>query len=351
LLGAGWSGSPLGSAVCTPRFRTTVESLPAPGTHPEGNSKDFTMLKFLFGKTFALTLLLAGFADWGFARTPRSPQEPAAPSQKNEFVSSVTCSSCHEDLFRKFSRNPHQILETSEKRGWKDQSCESCHGPGQAHVDAGDGSKVFAYPRVSAKEASKNCLTCHARTETHAGRPTSLHAKNQLTCTDCHSVHQPKEPRYLLAEKSDQLCISCHKETQAAFAKPFRHRLQEGAIRCVDCHAPHGGLNPRQMQTARGNEAACARCHSDKRGPFAFEHAAMRLEGCMSCHEPHGSVNPKMLVRTQQHLLCLECHSTAPGILASQPPAFHDLRSARFLNCTTCHLKVHGSNVNRFLLR
>jgi DmsE family decaheme c-type cytochrome len=110
-------------------------------------------------------------------------------------------------------------------------------------------------------------------------------------------------------------------------------------------------LNPRQMKTARGNEIACAKCHSDKRGPFAFEHAAMRLEGCMSCHEPHSSVNPKMLVRSQQHLLCLECHSTAPGILASQPPSFHDLRSARFQNCTTCHLKVHGSNVNKFLLR
>jgi DmsE family decaheme c-type cytochrome len=105
------------------------------------------------------------------------------------------------------------------------------------------------------------------------------------------------------------------------------------------------------MKTAIGNETACAKCHTDKRGPFAFEHAAMRLEGCLGCHEPHGSINPKMLVRNQQHLLCLECHSTASGILASQPPSFHDLRSARFQNCTTCHLKVHGSNVNKYLLR
>lgn len=309
------------------------------------------MLNFRFGKPWALTLFLAAFASLGFARSSQGTQDTAAVPPKNEYVSSATCSACHEDLAKKFSRNPHQILETSSKKGWKDQSCESCHGPGQAHVDAGDGSKTFAFAKVSAREVSKNCLTCHAKTEAHAGGPTSLHGKNQLACTDCHSVHQPKETRHLLAEQSDQLCISCHKETQAAFAKPFRHRLQEGAIRCVDCHAPHGGLNPRQMKTAHGNEAACGRCHSDKRGPFAFEHAAMRLEGCMSCHEPHGSVNPKMLVRSQQHLLCLECHSTAPNILASQPPAFHDLRSARFQNCTTCHLKVHGSNVNRFLLR
>ena len=77
----------------------------------------------------------------------------------------------------------------------------------------------------------------------------------------------------------------------------------------------------------------------------------MRLEGRTGRHEPHGSVNPKMLVRAQQYLLCLECHTMASGILASQPPSFHDLRSARFQNCTTCHLKVHGSNVDKFLRR
>jgi hypothetical protein len=38
------------------------------------------------------------------------------PPQKNEFVSSATCSSCHEDLARTFAHNPQQILETSEKR-------------------------------------------------------------------------------------------------------------------------------------------------------------------------------------------------------------------------------------------
>ncbi len=309
------------------------------------------MLKLRFGRPLAFALIFIGFVLLGSVKASRNPQEAAAPASKNEYVASATCASCHEDLARKFTKNPHQILETHPKKGWKDQSCESCHGPGQAHVDAGDGSKIAAFTKASAKDINKSCLACHAKTEAHAGGATSLHGKNQLACTDCHSIHQPKQALHLLAGRSDQLCISCHKETQAAFAKPFRHRLQEGAIRCVDCHAPHGGLNTRQMKTARGNEEACAKCHSDKRGPFTFEHAAMRLEGCTGCHEPHGSVNPKMLVRAQQHLLCLECHSTAPGILASQPFSFHDLRSARFQNCTTCHLKVHGSNVSKFLLR
>jgi len=301
-------------------------------------------------KLLVLTLSLAAFGPFALTQTPDKPQETPKPAT-NEYVSSATCGSCHEELATKFSRNPHQILETDAKKGWKDQGCESCHGPGQAHVDAGDGSQIRAFPKLPPRDVNRNCLTCHARAETHAGKGTSLHGKNQLACTDCHSVHQAKEIVHLLSSKSDQLCLGCHKETIAAFAKPFRHRLQEGAIHCVDCHEPHGGLNPRQLKVAIGNETPCAKCHSDKRGPFAFEHAALRLEGCLGCHEPHGSINPKMLVRNQLHLLCLECHSTAPGILAAQPPSFHDLRSARFQNCTTCHLKVHGSNVNKFLLR
>ena len=33
------------------------------------------------------------------------------------------------------------------------------------------------------------------------------------------------------------------------------------------------------------------------------------------------------------------------------PPSFHDLRSPRFQNCTVCHQKIHGSYVDRNLLR
>jgi hypothetical protein len=35
--------------------------------------------------------------------------------------------------------------------------------------------------------------------------------------------------------------------------------------------------------------ATCVKCHGDKRGPFTFEHAPVRLEGCGACHQPHGS--------------------------------------------------------------
>jgi hypothetical protein len=54
----------------------------------------------------------------------------------------------------------------------------------------------------------------------------------------------------------------------------------------------------------------------------------------------------------------LECHANLPtapaattSVIGVIPPAFHDLRSPRYQNCTICHQKIHGSHVDRNLLR
>jgi DmsE family decaheme c-type cytochrome len=123
---------------------------------------------------------------------------------------------------------------------------------------------------------------------------------------------------------------------------------------CVDCHNPHGSFLPKMIQTVRSNEPGCFKCHGDKAGPFVFYHAPMQLEGCGACHEPHGSANPKMLTRQDVANVCLECHANLPlpkavagAPLGTVPPAFHDLRSQRFRNCTMCHVKIHGSYVDQ----
>ena len=64
---------------------------------------------------------------------------------------------------------------------------------------------------------------------------------------------------------------------------------------------------------ALGNDIACVKCHSDKRGPFVYEHPPVRVEGCTICHNPHGSVNPRLLARPATFTLCLECHNGVTG--------------------------------------
>ena len=108
-------------------------------------------------------------------------------------------------------------------------------------------------------------------------------------------------------------------------------------------------------QTAQG-DLPCLTCHTEKRGPYVYEHVgpttAGMMGGCLTCHEPHGSNNPKMLTRSRIDMLCLECHSTiAAGPVGSQPPATHNLLLPRWRNCTTCHVAVHGSNRSPKLLK
>lgn len=58
-------------------------------------------------------------------------------------------------------------------------------------------------------------------------------------------------------------------------------------------------------QLATAHET-CGKCHTAQRGPFVFEHEAIR-EGCTTCHKPHGSVNRRMLTE-RNATLCLKCH-------------------------------------------
>jgi DmsE family decaheme c-type cytochrome len=307
-----------------------------------------------------ITLLLSASLSLGAGTLPQEAAKPAAQgaASASDYATTAACAACHEEISKKFTRNPHQALEVKTGSEWKDRSCESCHGPAQAHIEAGDGSQIFSYTKSPSIDINANCRKCHGVTHEVAGMPNSMHGKNQLACTECHQIHDAKHPIHLLRAKPNELCQTCHKEMSASFSKPFAHHFKEGAIQCVDCHLPHQGLGVKgrrtsnlQLRASHGNDSPCLNCHTNIQGPFVYEHPPLRMEGCMSCHEPHGSINPKMLIRNQVRFLCLECHSMSPGLLASQPPSFHDLRSARYQNCTTCHLKIHGSNVNKSLLR
>ena len=65
----------------------------------------------------------------------------------------------------------------------------------------------------------------------------------------------------------------------------------------------------------------CLQCHTEKRGPFLWEHAPVR-ENCLNCHNPHGSNHDKLLVAKQPYL-CQRCHMNT-----RHPGTFYDGRVA-----------------------
>ncbi len=277
---------------------------------------------------------------------------PAIPGAT--YVGSDTCKTCHEDLGKHFATNPHSHL-TAEKsivNGVEAHGCESCHGPGSAHVEGGgDVTKIIRPDKLSPQQGSAVCQTCHSDAD-RSNFHRSAHLENGVGCTSCHSVHTAKVEKDLLSAASPTLCYQCHTEVRAEFGRPFRHRVNEGLIQCTDCHNEHGGVLPRQLRTSAQQDQVCFKCHTEKRGPFVYEHVPVKTEGCTSCHTPHGSTNPRLLKVSQINILCLQCHTLAQGNIASQPPIgpAHN-QNQKYQACTSCHAYIHGSNFSEVFFK
>jgi DmsE family decaheme c-type cytochrome len=287
----------------------------------------------------------------------------AQPPAGTGYVGNEVCRKCHSDVWLNFPKNPHFRSIAAGNLPPESTGCEGCHGPGAAHVEKPSKSTIRAFSQMAPKQVLDNCLTCHGKDLSRANIRRSSHTLADVTCSSCHSIHRSPTPKFLLAKQQANLCYTCHQNVRAQFDMPFKHRVNEGVMQCSDCHNPHGafaptwrsGLRPR-MQDQHAGEQSCVRCHTDKRGPFVFEHPPVRIEGCESCHVPHGSMNTRMLTRPVVFTLCLECHNGAgtfgrqgDGIKIQTPS--HNMLDPKFRTCTTCHFRIHGSNAAPNFLR
>jgi DmsE family decaheme c-type cytochrome len=122
-------------------------------------------------------------------------------------------------------------------------------------------------------------------------------------------------------------------------------------VSCADCHNSHSPDSKSWSLTSFSDtNQVCYKCHAEQRGPFVFEHEAMR-EGCTICHMVHGSVNDKLLIARDSNV-CLQCHFQTQ----TDPNRFligdfnHDSRLPRG-TCFSgeCHTAIHGSNFDDHL--
>ena len=276
----------------------------------------------------------------GIGLAPLAKPGPSAAAQEAKYAGIDACAACHEDLASAFRESIHG------QKGFAMRSthaCETCHGPGQAHVDAGGGKGTIVAVKALPKERqSEICLTCHdggARMD-WAG---STHETRRLACEDCHSVHGPAPGRALLPKPETELCFACHKHQKSQLFRSSHHPLREGLMTCSSCHEPHAVLEGRPVDRDAVAET-CYRCHAQMRGPFLWEHPPVR-EDCTTCHEAHGSNHLKLL-RAKEPYLCQRCHSDTrhPGTLYDESQLAVASNRLAGRSCTNCHATLHGSN-------
>jgi DmsE family decaheme c-type cytochrome len=252
------------------------------------------------------------------------------------------CRTCHETAVAKFEQTHHGGLA---------QSCTNCHGDVSAHLktnDKGEPGPILSFKTMASGDINKTCLTCHDKGR-QANWGGGVHERRGLACTSCHSVHSFTSDHAQLKTAQDaQTCFTCHTQIRAKGMRTSHHPVREGLMGCASCHDPHDSTKSKMVSAESVNEK-CLTCHTEKRGPFLWEHAPVR-ESCLNCHDPHGSNHEKLLV-SKMPFLCQRCHLNTrhPGTLYDLTstlagPVTSVTNRAVEHACKNCHQNVHGTN-------
>jgi hypothetical protein len=199
----------------------------------------------------------------GFRNGPPNFDRPASPR----------CLECHMTFMQTISNDPASNRYEKSK-SIPGISCETCHGPGAAHIAAhhahtpSTNESIVNPAKLSRDRQVDLCSLCHSGVRQPSGAgfayvpgnpldtylgpsphtspgPPDVHgnqvgllrlsrcylASTSMTCSTCHQVHRPEEP----ASSYSSRCMSCHKSDSCGMFKKLGRKIESN---CIDCHMP-----------------------------------------------------------------------------------------------------------------
>jgi hypothetical protein len=87
------------------------------------------------------------------SKTTVAVPPPSAAQVSDDYAGSDTCIICHADQGEHFKKTVMGKAFAHPKNAKEKLGCESCHGPGKAHVEAGGGKETI--PIRFAKDSKK----------------------------------------------------------------------------------------------------------------------------------------------------------------------------------------------------
>src|SRR5438067_5149194 len=172
-------------------------------------------------RTTAARVSIAGvlvLAAAGWARAAEETKGPVTPA-----VHTTACLSCHDAAATGMKHTPHASLE---------QSCVSCHDAKKAaeHMNGqmeGNNVPGPTLKKVAAEKLDATCLRCHDKGH-QANFTGGVHERRNVSCTSCHSVHEPKSPKAQLKMASQsETCFSCHQTIRGKSMRTSHHPVRE----------------------------------------------------------------------------------------------------------------------------
>jgi Tfp pilus assembly protein PilF len=227
--------------------------------------------------------------------------------------------------------------------------CESCHGPGAAHIQAMSGGRLQTQTKAAPIDA-------------HIVNP--AHLTPYLADNICMGCHQNGDARVLKPGKTyqdfrpgrpldDTLSIlmvppqpespptADHVEHYYSMTLSKCYRASGGRLRCITCHDPH--VEPSREEAPAYFAAKCLTCHTNQSCKLPIETRMQQkpANNCIGCHMPkrdiqvisHSSAtNHRILARPDEPFPDFAFHQTtaslpdlihinpAPGQQAVPPP-------------------------------
>ncbi len=174
-----------------------------------------------------------------------------------------------------------------QSKGYWDVQCESCHGPGLAHVTAPDASDA-PLARISMVDSTNSCGSCHAGEH------------NPFFNEWSQSRHGRANPEVIASYESNPAgeasCMPCHegRNTLRAWGVNADYVEKNDVItgstafgqQCAVCHDPHSDRNPGQLRFPIDDPSPennlCMKCHARRFEP--------QLTSNRGPHAPQGPV-------------------------------------------------------------
>jgi predicted CXXCH cytochrome family protein len=318
------------------------------------------------------TLWLVSASRAGAQQPPSAHVRQSAGDISN-LVGAETCALCHASISDKFADNPHSRLALSH--GGQGVTCESCHGAGKAHVESGgDPTKIRQMSKLKPMQVDATCLNCHA--QAHPNFERSPHAKAQVGCTSCHSIHGfipvaaavkaasatvpvPSATASVAPTTGPAMTPDTTPSEAAPLAPPAPKKAQLSARLIASLKTDGSTTDPTRwnvasLETPGENPSLlkapqpqlCYQCHNDVKPAFAqpFHHKVDEgLLKCTDCHDAHGTFgNNNIRSTADQNAVCTKCHTETRG------PFVFEHVPVKAEGCVSCHTP-HGSQNARLL--
>ena len=219
------------------------------------------------------------------------------------------CAECHSTNVQTGFDLPSNSFRTE----WSavNVGCQSCHGPGAAHVDWAQGGDdtaglektyglVVDYAGLDAAGQVETCARCHS-------------LRSRLTAEDLHG--RPFLDDFAPALLREDLY---HADGQIldevfVYGSFVQSRMYRAGVTCLDCHDAHGG-----QALAQGN-AVCTQCHNTE-PPDRFEGLRPATYDSPE-HHRHEPGSPGAQ--------CANCHMPARTYMVVDPRRDHGFRIPR----------------------